>query len=1130
MITSSVYLPPSLTPTPPYSSSNEDDDSHSKDCDHAYLHDQKPCGTRSRRLNAAFDLGLHSDDDDDDDNNNDDSNTDSPDLKIHSVQARNARSARECSVNHSIQKSFLEPICDDCLLDELGIKQRSGSGLLPHVNGADARDNESENEEEQQTRDAGEESGRARHVRNGSGLIWSFDVQIEITPLPSPTTLPDGGLTSGDIEALTAPARPSSAVPSDEIGPISELGDRSKRSLPSTYDSSKRISSSIDLARRRPSLVTELEAYLEKGADSERTAPQRRFDGKDTKIRESSVEIKVLDEPGLHHAPQSGRLPSPAPSSPTLRFLSTHLSHVAIDTTPSEIGVDAPPRHPSTVSTSTSTFAADADDESSLYTSSPLQCLSSATLLPNVTHRRHRPRSTTKALRRRGMDISRSSLALRISSRWTSGERECLRGFKEDLLGQSIKQEENLTSNDIILNSAPHLPVESEHEHKRDRRREVRAKTEKKATAKDQSQIDQSRDILHNLENVQTPGGQDSIDGAEAERAPDLNVDPAQPAPIKLHLGQELIDTKPHGEDGFTSRRGRQRSRSPVKALLTRFAEAQNGGKTWARGVLGELKKSLGRDSRGSSRTAREGARRCGHNGFDAVRAVPIELPHPGVRTLRAAIDPFEDIDQAQTEKIQSQTSEAAKSTRRGSAQTSESERRAGGSDGNLYIHPTASYSVPTSSESWQAHLANDLTLPRVSKQHMLRHVGLSKSEVKLPYDAGVDRHEEMLQRRKSSAATFDRNFMSRSSQLLPSATGEYPLEAQCQQHYQIGDEDEESKRRLLSPVSGPSMPATASSASSRTWVGETLGSGSGLSSVPDSGHWKWRGERLASIVSSGEFEIDDELIGNPWTESKTDDLANTTAENPFDQVVGHEGTKVKDNLGDSGEGEARETAIPYHHASDAAPLAATHTTNYPQQQPRPRNPTPSSTPTFRFKPQLQSQSKPSKSAQALTKHPLSTPLCIITPNRPILPLRTSSLSSPPMSTPTRIGLPVSKTMLTYSPTENFACIWQRWPCAGADGRGECGRIIREVVVSCICGVPESKADADAEYGKVGMEVAEKDGHEALTPHLKRQDVICRSTAPVVRYTEAVPWGWEGDGQGSEGASRRMCEQCRMGA
>src|SRR2546423_1511087 len=37
-----------------------------------------------------------------------------------------ARFCRQCSIRHVVHKNFLEPICDDCLLEELGLQPELG--------------------------------------------------------------------------------------------------------------------------------------------------------------------------------------------------------------------------------------------------------------------------------------------------------------------------------------------------------------------------------------------------------------------------------------------------------------------------------------------------------------------------------------------------------------------------------------------------------------------------------------------------------------------------------------------------------------------------------------------------------------------------------------------------------------------------------------------------------------------------------------------------------------------------------------------------------------------------------------------------------------------------------------------
>ena len=1131
MTNSTVHLPPNSSPTPPDSDSDTED-SHPEDYYHSYLHDQTSSKARHDKNATEVDSVPRSKY-----NNGTGSNTS---LRPGRSQASNYD--RRCSINHTTYKTFLEPICDDCLLDELGIQQYSESDILPSVIGAHEHSEQTGNEDENDQFEEAEERGRARHSRNGSGLIWSSNVHIEITPSPTSNNglaeeLPSE-LVDGQNAAFNSPASPVDHTAPGITRLAQSHGSLKRRSHPFTHDPRKRFSSSIDLARQRPRLVKELEAYLDNESGTEYGAPQEHLalsnDGKDGGILESSVEVEVLDDSGLNNALDTHRISPVAssPNSPPYRFPSTHFPHArppsAIDTTsPAPAAADIPPRHRSTLSAST--FNADADDESSLHASSPTPATSDV-LSPNVTQRRPKPRSNTNVVRRRGMDISRSSFVLRISSRWGSAERECLKGFKDDLLGRSPKHQEKDEVKGNALNPTPYVALGSEQEHKKDLKRESNETIGAESTSMGKHENEWSSEILKHLSDVQIDQDHTDVKAAEAGDVTDFHPDPAQPAPVKLHRDEDVAASEVSRRAGATPRTGRHRSRSPVKNLLTRIAEAQNGGKTWAKGVLGDLRRSLSRDSRGSGRRGREWAEKHSDLGLNANLTTSSESIVPGVCTLRAVVDSSKDIGQASMDRAQSQASLDTGSIRRASVQTSASVPSRASAQDNLYLHPRASQSFSTSTESWQAHLCHDLTLPRQSKKHSLRKAEMSKSEVRLPTGVAMERHGAALQRRRrnSSAVTMNRNFMSGSSPLLPSAEHEHPLEARYYHQHHTGHDEEESKRRLLSASSGPSIPVTASSTSSRTWFGHDSGSGSGSYSAPGSANLKWKGERLASIVSSSEFENGDELVGNPWNEAKPVELVGANGSSPSDQIVRREGTPTSGMSECAGEDDLKATTASYQITHDTKPPSASHTPDYHQHLPRPRNPTPSSAPTFRFKPHLQSSPTPSKSAQPLTQHPLSTPLRISTPNRPILPLRTSSLSSPPMSTPTRIGLPASKSTLTHSPTENFACIWKRYLCVGVDGQGGCRRIAREEVVSCICGTLGSDAEIEAGTGVRNTEA--KDGYETKKLYVREEETLCRSSAPIVRYVEGILGDWKIHIHDTEGLSRRTCEQCRVKA
>ena len=278
---------------------------------------------------------------------------------------------------------------------------------------------------------------------------------------------------------------------------------------------------------------------------------------------------------------------------------------------------------------------------------------------------------------------------------------------------------------------------------------------------------------------------------------------------------------------------------------------------------------------------------------------------------------------------------------------------------------------------------------------------------------------------------------------------------------------------------------------------------------------------------------------------------ASTEAERWIEPAARRRATTIEDD----NEGVKHTTASSHHdgttstdNSASIQPTSSVHH-NLDLDPERPRNPTPASVPTFRFKP----HTKPPNTT--LTQHPLSTPLRITTPAHPILPARTSSLSSPPLYTPTRMGMPPAfaftfqsamrlglpegpasaplfatadqrqtqrseiggsdsdshgSSGLMHSPTSSFACIWKRHLCGGG-----CGRVVGEEVESCIC------AQRQASMGPV-------DGRVDSERVAEKLEVICRSTAPVVRYTERVNdvRGWTTETRGPQTAALR-CEMCR---
>ena len=217
--------------------------------------------------------------------------------------------------------------------------------------------------------------------------------------------------------------------------------------------------------------------------------------------------------------------------------------------------------------------------------------------------------------------------------------------------------------------------------------------------------------------------------------------------------------------------------------------------------------------------------------------------------------------------------------------------------------------------------------------------------------------------------------------------------------------------RHLLSMTStAPSVPATASS----TWSGPPTG------------------QRLASIISDSEFDTFTEL---PWN--------TPLIPVPSEDDCEADATTIND--------DATSIAPSSHrHATSIDTKNSIHTAD-PASPPR------------RVRPRVHhAHTDTPRPTKGLTMHPLTTPVRIATPLRPAFTPRTCSLSSPPMSSPARLG----GNAMSHSPTAHFVCTWERFLC-----KGGCGKVVGEGVKSCVC-----------------------DGGNT---------VGCRSTAPVVRYVDA---------------------------
>jgi hypothetical protein len=963
-------------------------------------------------------------------------------------------------------------------------------------------------------------------TQDADHLIWDSDVKVEITPEPeTPQDVPVSRDES--LAVLKGLAKSPVYKPLKlNAGMFGEHG----------ITRQENVKSSIDLGRRRPWLVKELEAFLEKGGSKvDVKAPQKDDDdadgeGGEKQVFDSAVEVQVIDSETEESALGGGQKPERSaltrnenkenfePDTPaSQRFPSANFPRIT--TNPFS---DPPDRQPSTVSTLTS---ADADDESSLHTRTPFQPTNTSTAnegdsslianavdSPNVTRRPLRPRSHTKAMRRRGMDIARSSFALRISSRWTSGERDALKGFKDDLMGRAgrIKVDESVKEEGIDVDAWKREQLmKGQTESTLDVRKSVygEQEAERRGSA-------WSDDVLKSLEQVKMPEDGDVEEGAE-------------PPTVKLNRNDVLATPVSRYEI-----RGRERGRSPAKNLLSRFAQAQTGGKAWAKNVIGDLKRSLSRDSmRKGARAGKEAGRSTIEEASRAPTASTVQVnsnERGGVCTLRAVVAPS-------TDDIAHITSNGT--VRRGSANTdssndnADSVRTVSGNEGHIYIHPArSSIELPiTDNETWQAHLSHDLAMPRRAKKHILDSHTRSEAQLPLKTRAG-----DSDVRRASSAVCLTSGL-----EMIP-------------------EDRRESTRRLLSSSTGPSVPVTASSASSATWVGHESGS-----VVNDS---QWKGERLASIVSDSDFdvdhgtwkagEVDTRETGNAEHGAKAMADEGVRKEGPVGvEIVAEaasEGTSGDGNAGDGAPGAAvpnPASQTPITKVTTPKTAAAVVETPSPKhhnnenQLERPRNPTPSSLPTFKF--------KPTSANKGLAQHPLSTPLLFQTPLRGAYPDRTSSLT-PPAQTPTKNGIPTAfgftfkaDAQLPVAPgsappfggfnrnsekigskrgrdyekeswgkeaglrdaTADPSCVWKRYLCS--DG---CGRMIREEVGACYCVQTSSEAEKLCHAGEKA-----------------RVGPICRSTAPVVRYVDGSDdeLGAQGDAKvSSEGLVTKGPECC----
>ena len=160
----------------------------------------------------------------------------------------------------------------------------------------------------------------------------------------------------------------------------------------------------------------------------------------------------------------------------------------------------------------------------------------------------------------------------------------------------------------------------------------------------------------------------------------------------------------------------------------------------------------------------------------------------------------------------------------------------------------------------------------------------------------------------------------------------------------------------------------------------------------------------------------------------------------------------------------------------------------------------------------------PPRPQSRLAVHPLTTPLRTLTPQRPQLTPRTSSLGFPPLSAPIRFGSQDTISGIKHSPTMRYACIWERDLC------GSCGDVVGgdARVESCVC-------DGTLKHAEEPMSGTQ--AHDG-------RKLRCRATAPIVRYVSSAQKREEGqpgqmlegdEGEGGVGLST-WCEKCEAKA
>lgn len=155
---------------------------------------------------------------------------------------------------------------------------------------------------------------------------------------------------------------------------------------------------------------------------------------------------------------------------------------------------------------------------------------------------------------------------------------------------------------------------------------------------------------------------------------------------------------------------------------------------------------------------------------------------------------------------------------------------------------PVHVHQIPTRplAETWHSHLQHDLTTPRTRKHRPALQLPGTQSMSNL-LDGKAKPHVDIPDRGRASGSTsttaVSMSATSHNWQCFPSV-GSNPFSHKSYEYSAPTSDEVEVRRRLLAVSVAPSVPATASSASYRSYHSRSV-----------------RGDRLASIVSNGDFD-----------------------------------------------------------------------------------------------------------------------------------------------------------------------------------------------------------------------------------------------------------------------------------